>query len=411
LEDRELYRRILGIEHPWRVASVDLQLQPKEVHVFLAHEDLPSWPCAECGTASKLYDHQPERQWRHLDTCQYHTIVHAEPPRSQCPTHGVRVVKLPWAEPSSRFTALFEALAIAWLKAASQKAVAEQLGLSWDEIHGILERAVKRGLQRRQAEPVSRLGVDEKAFRKGHHYLTLVNDLDRGRVLYVAEDRKQESLDGFWGALSQEQLQGIEAVAMDMWDPYVESVREHLAEADRKIVFDKFHVAQHLSHAVDQVRRKENKALRARGDDRLVGTRYDWLRNPVTMEAQDRREFAALRQSELKTARAWALKETAMSLYSYTYEGPARKHFQWWHRWAVRSRLAPMIEVAGMLKRRLPNIVTYLKHRITNAASESINAKIQWVKYTARGFRNKQNFINAIYFHCGGLDLAPASTK
>jgi transposase len=285
------------------------------------------------------------------------------------------------------------------------------LGLSWDEIHGILERAVKRGLQRRQAEPVSRLGVDEKAFRKGHHYLTLVNDLDRGRVLYVAEDRKQESLDGFWGALSQEQLQGIEAVAMDMWDPYVESVREHLAEADRKIVFDKFHVAQHLSHAVDQVRRKENKALRARGDDRLVGTRYDWLRNPVTMEAQDRREFAALRQSELKTARAWALKETAMSLYSYTYEGPARKHFQWWHRWAVRSRLAPMIEVAGMLKRRLPNIVTYLKHRITNAASESINAKIQWVKYTARGFRNKQNFINAIYFHCGGLDLAPASTK
>ena len=105
MEDRELYRRILGVENPWRVASVDLQLTPKEVHVYLAHEDLPTWPCAECGAASKLYDHQPERQWRHLDTCQYRTILHAEPPRSQCPTHGVRVVKLPWAEPSSRFTA------------------------------------------------------------------------------------------------------------------------------------------------------------------------------------------------------------------------------------------------------------------------------------------------------------------
>ncbi len=411
MEDRELYRRILGIEHPWHVASVDLQVQPKEVHVFLAHEDLPSWPCAECGAASKLYDHQPERQWRHLDTCQYHTIVHAEPPRSQCPSHGVRVVKLPWTEPSSRFTALFEGLAIAWLKAASQKAVAEQLGLSWDEIHGIMERAVKRGLERRQAEPVRRLGVDEKAFRKGHHYLTLVNDLTRGRVLYVAEDRKQESLDGFWGTLTQEQLQGIEAVALDMWDPYVTSVREHVAEADREIVFDKFHVAQHLSEAVDQVRRKENKALRAQGDDRLVGTRYDWLQNPTNRDPKDRRAFAVLRDSELKTARAWALKETAMSLYNYTYEGPARKHFRWWHSWAVRSRLAPMIEVAGMLKRRFANIITYLKHRITNAASESLNAKIQWVKYTARGFRNKQNFINAIYFHCGGLDLAPAATK
>ena len=139
MEDRELYRRILGIEYPWRVASVDLQLAPKEVHVYLAHEDLSSWPCAECGTPCQLYDHQPERQWRHLDTCQYRTILHAEPPRTQCPAHGVRVLKLPWAEPSSRFTALFEALAIAWLKAASQKAVAKQLGLSWDEVHGIMD--------------------------------------------------------------------------------------------------------------------------------------------------------------------------------------------------------------------------------------------------------------------------------
>jgi hypothetical protein len=161
----------------------------------------------------------------------------------------VRVLKLPWAEPSSRFTALFEALAIAWLKAASQKAVGEQLGLSWDEIHGIMERAVKRGLARRQAEPIHRLGVDEKAFRKGHKYFTLVNDLERSRVLYVAEDRKQESLDGFWETLTEAQREGIEAVAMDMWDPYVASVREHVAEADQKIVFDKFHVAQHLSQA------------------------------------------------------------------------------------------------------------------------------------------------------------------
>ena len=411
MEDRELYRRILGIENPWYIASVDLQSPPREVHIYLAHQDQPSWPCAECGAPSPLYDHQPERRWRHLDTCQYRTILHAEPPRSQCPTHGVRVVKLPWAEPSGRFTALFEALAISWLKAASQKAVAEQLGLSWDEIHGIMQRAVKRGLQRRQAEEIPRLGVDEKAFRKGQKYLTLVNDLARGRVLYVAEDRKQESLDGFWGTLTETQREGIEAVAMDMWDPYVNSVRAHMTEADRKIVFDKFHVAQHLGQAVDEVRRKENKALQAKGDKQLVGTRYDWLRNPTTMGPKDRRAFATLRDSNLKTARAWALKETGMSLYEYIYEGPARKHFQWWHGWAVRSRLAPMIAVAGMLKRRFENIITYLKHRITNAASESINAKIQWVKYTARGFRNKQNFINAIYFHCGGLDLAPAATK
>jgi transposase len=407
MRDRELYRRILGIEAPWWVDRVELKLAAGAIHVYLEHHDQRDWPCPECGTACKLYDHQPERQWRHLDTCQYETILHARPPRTECRKHGVRVVKLPWAEAASRFTMLFEALAIEWLQEASQKAVGERLGLSWDEIHGIMERAVKRGLQRRQAETIAKIGVDEKAFRRGHRYLTLVNDLEGSRVLYVAEDRKQSSLDGFWETLTEEQLDAIEAVALDMWDPYIASVQQHLPDADGKIVFDKFHIAKHLGEAVDQVRRTEHKTLKAAGDDRLTGTRYDWLRHPAAMEPKDRREFAELRKSGLKTARAWALKEAAMALFSYVYQRPARKHFRWWHNWAVRSRLQPIIGVARMLKRRFENIITYLRHRVTNAASESINSKIQWVKYTARGFRNKHNFIHAIYFHCGGLELAP----
>jgi transposase len=167
VQDHELYRRVLGIEAPWFVDAVDLRLESGEIHVCLRHHDMIEWPCPECGAACRLYDHQPESPWRHLDTCQYQTILHAEPPRSECRDHGVKVVKLPWAEPSSRFTALFESLAIEWLKAASQKAVAGLLKLSWDEIHGIMERAVQRGLGRRQAEPVIEIGVDEKAFRKG----------------------------------------------------------------------------------------------------------------------------------------------------------------------------------------------------------------------------------------------------
>lgn len=97
-----------------------------------------------------------------------------------------------------------------------------------------------------------------------------------------------------------------------------------------------------------------------------------------------------------------------MALYGYVYERPARKHFRWSHGWAVRSRLQPMIETARMLKRRLEDILTCLHHRVTNATSESINSKVQWVKYTARGFRNKMNFQTAICFHCGDLDTAPS---
>ena len=407
MQDHELYAQILGIRSPWQVERVDLKLTEGEIHIHLGHDEGLSWPCPECGRPSALYDHQPERMWRHLDTCQYKTILHAQPPRSNCGEHGPRAVKLPWAEPNSRFTALFEALSIQWLKAASQQAVADQLGLSWDEIHAIQQRAVARGLARRQAEVVEHLGVDEKSFTRGHRYFTLVNDLDNPRVLHVAEGRSVQSLDEFWAGLTPQQIVGLKAVAMDMWDPYINSTRRHVPEADGKIVFDKFHIAKHLSEAVDRVRRRENKQLRAAGDDRLTGTRYDWLRHPARMEPDDRKQFAVLRNSNLKTARAWALKEALMAFFSYIYQRPARKHFRWWHNWAVRSRLAPMIEKARMLQRRFENIITYLKHRITNAASESLNSKIQWVKYTARGFRNKANFITAIYFHCGKLDLMP----
>lgn len=407
MQDRQLYEQILGIGSPWSVDRVELKLGEGEVHVYLTHAASTPWPCPECGQDCSLYDHQPERSWRHLDTCQYRTILHAEVPRANCPQHGVRVAAVSWAQPHSRFTALFERLAIDWLLAASQQAVAERLGLSWDEVHAIMDRAVRRGLKRRKTEMIGYLGVDEKSFRKGHKYLTVVNDLARGRVLYVAEDRKQSSLDGFWPTLTEEQRAWIQGVALDMWGPYVRSIRKHLPDAEEKMVFDKFHVAKHLGEAVDKVRRREHKQLQEKGDNRLKGTKYDWLKGRGKFDLSKWREFCTLRRSNLKTARAWALKEQAMRLWDFTYPQAARNHFTWWYRWASHSRLPAMIEKAKMLKTHLQNILTYLTHGITNATSESINAKIQWVKYTARGFRNLENFKNAIYFHCGDLNLTP----
>lgn len=409
MQDRQLYEQILGIASPWFVERVELQLEDGEVRVHLAHRDGP-WPCPECGRECPLHDHAPQRTWRHLDTCQYQTLLHAAAPRTCCPEHGVRTVAVPWAEPGSRFTMLFERLAIDWLKSASRSAVAARLALSWDEVDGIMRRAVQRGLARRAPIAAAYVGVDEKSFKKRHRYATIVTDLTLGRVLYVAEDRQQSSLDGFWRTLSAEQREAIHGVAIDRWDPYENSIRAHLPQAEEKIVYDKFHVAKHLGEAVDRVRRQENKQLRAAGDDRLVGSRYQWLKNPDNFRDDQWRDFAALRHSNLKTARAWALKEQAMVLWDYQYEAPARKHFAWWCRWATHSRLPPMIDKAKMLKRRLNNILTYLTHPITNAASESLNSKIQWIKYTARGFRNFENFKTAIYFHCGDLDLAPQPT-
>ena len=371
MQDRQLFEQILGISEPWLVERVELDLKEDGVHVHLSHQEGAAWSCAECGRACALHDHQSSRTWRHLDTCQYQTLLHASLPRTRCPEHGVRVVRVPWAEPQSHFTALFERLVIEWLRCASQQGVASRMGLTWDEVHGIMARAVHRGLERRKAPMPRYLGVDEKAFRKGHKYVTIVSDLDSGHVLHVAAHRKQSSLDGFWKQLTPTQLAGIEGVAMDMWDPYVRSTLAHVPDAEKKIVYDKFHVAKHLGEAVDKVRRQENKELRADGDNRLVGTKYDWLRNPDKTPDDQWREFGELRRSKLRTARAWALKEQGMVLWDYAYEGPARKHFAWWYRWATHSRLKPMIDKAKMLKARLSNILTYLKRQITNATSEN----------------------------------------
>ena len=151
------------------------------------------------------------RRWRHLDTCQYKTILEADVPRVKCPEHGVVTTTVPWAEPNSGFTALFEALVIDWLKEASTSAVARLMGLSWNAIDGIMQRAVKRGLARRKKTCAQHLGVDETAFRKRHDYVSIVSDQDNGTVLYVGKDRKKADLKQWFEALPRSCLEAIES--------------------------------------------------------------------------------------------------------------------------------------------------------------------------------------------------------
>ena len=410
MRDRGVWRDLLGLEPPWRVRDVDLALDEGEVRIFVEVGGSGKLRCPQCEQGCPGYDTR-ERRWRHLDTMQYRTFVIASVPRVECREHGVVQVAVPWAEKGSHFTALFEALTIDWLQEASFSAVARQLRLSWGAVAGIQERAVRRGLARRDQKAPKRIGVDETSFQKRHEYVTTVNDLDEGIVLFVGEDRKQTTLDVFFEDLGESGCAGLEAVAMDMWAPYIASTREHVPDADRKIVFDKFHVAKHLGDAVDLVRRQENKALRAEGDDRLVKTKYQWLQNPDRMSRKQSRAFAPLRDSVLKVARAWAIKESAMGLWGYVSRGWAARMWTRWYSWAIRSRLEPVKRVARMIKRHWEGVINAATTDVTNARSEGMNSKIQWIKRQACGFRNRERFRNAIYFHLGGLDLYPDTLR
>jgi transposase len=407
MHDTELYRYLLGIEEPWTVEEVKLDLADQRVDVWAGHKDDVGWPCPECGALMPTYDHAPERTWRHLDSCQFKTFLHARPPRVNCTEHGVRQAKLPWADAKARFTLLFERLAIDVLKESDILGATRILRISWDEAWHILERAVERGLARKKQRVCPQIGVDEKSVGKGHTYITLVCDLNASTVEHIADDRKQTSLDGYFTALSEQQRAGIEAVAIDIWDPYLASIKTHVPQAEDKIVFDRYHLMTHMGKAVDEVRKKEHRTLEKEGDGTLTGSKYLWLYARENLPEKHQERFSVLKALNLKTARAWAIKESFRDLWSYTYRGWAHRHFKKWYFWATHSRLQPVIEKARMMCKYLHNILTYFEHPITNAVSEGLNSKIQTIKKMAYGFRNREHFKTAIYFHCGGLQLYP----
>lgn len=410
MRDRRVWTQLIGLEPPWEVRDVELALGEGEVRIYVDVTSRGKLLCPKCASRCPGYDTR-ERRWRHLDTMQYRTIVIGRIPRVNCSEHGVVQVAVPWAEEGSRFTALFEALVIDWLLEASFAAVARQLSLSWHEVAGIQDRAVRRGLARRKRQWPKRIGVDETSFQKRHEYVTTVNDLEGGVVLYVADDRKQESLEGFYKILGPKACARLDTVVMDMWAPYIAATQEHVPDAECKIVYDKFHVAKHLGDAIDRVRRRENRDLRSQGDNRLVNTRYLWLQHPDRFSLRRWREFGSLRRSQLKVARAWAIKEAAMELWGYVRRGWAARMWERWYAWAIRSRLEPVKRVARMIRKHWEGVLNAATSNVTNAQAEGLNSRIQWIKRKACGYRNRQRFRQAIYFHLGGLDLYPGSLR
>jgi len=407
MRDKDLYATILGISSPWSVIDVSLNASNQVVEVRVALDPKVKLKCPVCAMASRRYDSRP-RRWRHLDTCQYRTILVADVARVECKEHGVLQVFLPWAEPGSRFTALFEALVIDWLREASITAVSRQLCLSWDEAAGIQGRAVQRGLRRRRPQAVAHIGIDETSFAKRHEYVTIVTEKGKAQVVHVADGRGLECLSLFYKGLTPRQLSSIQTVSMDMWPPYIQATRDHVPDADGKIAFDKFHVAQHLGQAVDKVRRSEHRELTKKGDRRLMGTKWLWLMSTPSRSEARAVQFDSLRKSSLKVAKAWQVKEVAMELWWPRRREQVLADFQGWVRWAKRVRLEPVQRVARTIAAHIDGIANAVVSGVTNAMSEGINSKVQWIKKMARGYRNRERFRNAIYFHLGGLDLYPA---
>jgi transposase len=406
MNEREFYGVILGLKEPWEVKEVKVDAGVQKVEVRVGYREGTLWACPERRERLPVHDHV-ERSWRHLDTCQFETVLVCRVPRLRLADGKVWTVPVPWAEKGSRFTLLFEGLAVTVLQAArSLKQAAGWLRLDWDAVQRIMERAVERGLARRELEGLKHLGLDEKSFRRGQNYISVLTELGpEPRVLEVAEGRRTEDAAGLIRTLPEAQRAQVAAVAMDMSAAYEAAVRETLPAA--AVVYDRFHVSKLLGEALDQVRRAEHKDLSAQGDERLKGSRYLWLWHPAELSGGKLEAFEALAYQNLRTARAYYHRIQFMEFWECASVAQAQLHFTQWYQEARRSQLEPIKKVALTLKEHLLGLLEYFNHRITNAVTEAFNATIQSLKAAARGFRNFEHYRTRILFFLGRLNLNP----
>jgi len=309
---------------------------------------------------------------------------------------------------------MFERFGIDVMLSCATSKACELLRITWDEADGIKQRAVVRGLARRTDEPVRRVCVDEKAVGVGQTYVTVVSTLDAGRarVIYMGDDRTEDSLDAFWLSMSAERRSGVEAVAMDMWKPYMNSTLKRVPDAIDKIVHDSYHLATYMNKAVDTVRRAEHAALQYRDDDSLKGSRMLWLYGEENVPSKWLKRFEKLiSNTNLKTAKAWAVKELWRDFWKAPDQDTAAGTFHAWYREAMATRLEPVKKVARMFKAHLRNILTYFRLRISNGPAEAINSRIQELVHRSCGYRNRERFKTDVFFHIGGLDLYPAQCR
>lgn len=408
MRDTEFYSQVLGLSEPWAVTAVKLDLANNVVTLTVDFTDTQG-RCPECDSPCSLYDHAPERRWRHLDTCQLQTFLVARVPRVHCRVHQVRTMRVPWAEPHGRFTLLFEHLVIQWLKETrSQTAVARRLAMSPEEVHHIMSRAVERGLKRRDEHPVRQLGLDEKSMKKGQCYITVLSDLEHEAVHEVVEGRTQESAESLLRGLTPLQQRTVTCVCLDMWPAYRQAVQALLPQAD--IVHDRFHVSGHLNAAVDQTRRAEQARLTGTERQAMKHSRYLFLRNFENLTEPQYARFDTAQKVAVKTAQAWTCKETFRRFWDQPSTAEAWRFLHDWVTSAKQYRLPSVTRVAQMIEKHAPGLVSFIKHRATNAIAENLNGQIQLLKATARGFRNFKSYRTNILFHFGKLAMNPLSS-
>jgi transposase len=399
--EKELFSAALGIQEPIYIDEIVFDGTEGELHIHMNFRHGGRFSCSECGGTGLPVHDTVEKTWRHLNFWQYKTYIHLRTPRTKCPKCGERLWIPPWGRAQSGFSMLFEAFVMALAKEMPISRIGELVGEHDTRIWRIVRFHTRRAHAKKNYAAVTNVGCDETSSRKGHNYVTVFTDMDRGEVMFATPGKDSGTVKAFVEELPKHEARPLQIreVAIDMSPAFISGAGEHLPAAN--ITFDKFHVIQALNKAQDEVRRMEQKK-----NPLLTSSRYIWLKNPENLTVKQKEQLETLRYENLKTAKVYQMKLTFQDIYRNIWEPEAAKEaIKKWLSWAVRSRLEPIKRFAQMVKTHFDGIMRYFTSRLTSGAIEGINSRIQEVKRRARGFRNIDNFITMIYLEAAGLNM------
>jgi len=362
--------------------------------------------CSRCGERRPGYDRLPERSWEFVPLWQIVVLLVYAPRRVDCPTCGVVVERVPWGEGKCQQTHEYRWFLARWAKRLSWKETASVFRTSWDTVYRSVRHAVMWGIAHRELDGIEAIGIDEVQYQRGHHYLTLVYQIQEGvkRLLWVAPERTEESLRFFLTSLREETRAGIRYVCTDMWKPYMNVITETLSQSIH--ILDRFHIMSNMNKAIDEVRRSEAKRMEHDGYEPLLkNSRWCLLKRAENLTVKQAVKLKELLRYNLQSVRAHLQREDFQRFWDYKQPRAAGRFLDEWCRRAMLSKIEPMKKVARSLREHRSLLLNWFRAKgtVSSGTVEGFNNKVKLTMRKSYGFRTYEAVETALYHNLGAL--------
>jgi transposase len=370
--------------------------------------------CMDCGKSCGTYDTQPTRHYEYVPIWAIPVYFEYAPRRVNCPVHGIHVEQIPWAIGKEQMTTSYKLFLSTWAKRLSWKDVARVFNTTWNSVFRAIKSVVDYGLEHRDWDGIEQIGIDEISVFKGHKYLTLVYQLDKGkrRLLWSGKDRKIKTLLRFFREFGKERCIGLRFVCSDMWKPYLKVIKKKAVNALN--ILDRFHIMKKFNEAIDEVRRQEVKKLNAQDQENVLANgRWLLLKKVANLTQKQTHRLSQLLKINLSSVKAYLMREDFQRFWSYVSPAWADKFLEDWATRAMKSKLEPMKKVAKMLRSHKALILNWFRAGggLSSGPVEGLNAKAKLTMRKAYGFRTLDCLQIALYHQLGELKEPPVTHR